>query len=143
MTEVTRYGNPLIECAGAHIRALSRQLATVVTVSGAIDSANLDKVTAFVRQFVLAEKSFVLDLGGVEQLTEQATTLLTAVAAACERRGVQWALIPGAVVSDFLAKAGLSDEVSVAGSVPDALEHFTEATSARRTMLLSLLNKTA
>ena len=39
------YGNPPFDCDGAQIRACSRQLATVVTVTGDLDDANLDRVS--------------------------------------------------------------------------------------------------
>ena len=53
---VLRYGNPVFDCDGAWIRALSRQLANVVTVGGSISSDNLDRVSALVRRFVNDEK---------------------------------------------------------------------------------------
>jgi anti-anti-sigma regulatory factor len=140
---VVGYGNPIFECAGAHIRALARQLANVVTVTGTIDVANLDRVVALVRRFVLTEKSFVLDLSGIESIPAQATSLLNTLADACERAGVEWAVIAGGVAREFLFGAGLDDEVLVVDSVPDALQHFADASTRRRTMLLPLLNRTA
>ena len=129
---VGRYGNPVFECAGAHVRALARQLATVVTVSGTIDAANLERVTALVRRFVLAEKSFVLDLSGIESIPAQATSLLETLADACERVGVESAVIANAAVGEFLRGTGLAAEVFVKDSVPDALQYFADATTRRR-----------
>ncbi|MBI3216888.1 MAG: STAS domain-containing protein [Mycobacterium sp.] len=140
---VVTYGNPLFECAGAHIRALSRQVATVVSVSGTIDRANLDRVTAFVRRFVLAEKSFVLDLSDIDAIAAQSASLLGAVAAACERAGVEWALIAGAPVNALLDRAEQVTDMPVIGSVPEALQYFADSAARRRSMLLPLLTKTA
>ena len=56
------YGNPPFDCDGAQIRACSRQLATVVTVTGDLDDANIDKVSQYTKRFVLREKPVVLDL---------------------------------------------------------------------------------
>ena len=39
------YGNPAFDCDGAQIRALCRQLATVVTVNGDVDDTNLDHIS--------------------------------------------------------------------------------------------------
>jgi anti-anti-sigma factor len=140
---VIRYGNPVIECGSAQIRALSRQLATVVTVSGTIGPANVERITAFARRFILGDKPFVLDLSGIESITAQAATLLTTVAADCERAGVEWAVVDSEAVEVFLDCTGLASEVPVADSVPDALEYFGEVTTRRRTMLLPLLTRTA
>ena len=38
------YANTPFDCDGAQIRACSRQLATVVTVTGVLDDANIDRV---------------------------------------------------------------------------------------------------
>ena len=38
------YGNQAVDCNGAQIRAVCRQLATVVTVTGDIDESNLARV---------------------------------------------------------------------------------------------------
>ncbi len=139
----TRYGNPTIDCDGAQIRAQSRQLANVVTVSGAISVANLERVTAFVRRFILAEKSFVLDFSGITAITAQATSLLAAVASDCDRAGADWALIDSDAVAGFLACTPQSVEVPVADSVPDALQYFADGTARRRSMLLPLLTRSA
>ncbi len=56
------YGNPTFDCDGAGIRAHCRQLATVVTIVGDLDVANVDRATRYTRRFILAEKPFVLDL---------------------------------------------------------------------------------
>jgi anti-anti-sigma regulatory factor len=143
ITRVTRYGNPAIDCDGAQIRAQSRQVANVVTVSGAIGMANLERVTALVRRFVLTEKSFVIDLSGVTAITAQATSMLAAVSADCERAGADWAVIESDAVAGFLACTTQSVDVPVAESVADALQYFAEGTARRRNMLLPLLTRSA
>ncbi len=139
----TCYGNPTIDCDGAQIRAQSRQLANVVTVSGAISTANIERVTAFVRRFILAERSFVLDFSGITAITAQATSMLAAVASDCDRAGVDWALIDSDAVAGFLACTPQSVEVPVADSVPDALQYFADGVARRRSMLLPLLTRSA
>ena len=54
------YANTPFDCDGAQIRACSRQLATVVTVTGELDDANLDRVSQYTKRFVLREKPVVL-----------------------------------------------------------------------------------
>ena len=138
---VLRYGNPVFDCDGAWIRALSRQLATVVTVGGSVSTENLDKLTAYVKRFVIEDKPFVLDLSAVDSIAVQAAQLLDAVGDACEKAGVEWAMVASDRVTDLLGAAAEAVEAAlpVVPSVPDALEHFADVNLRRRTLLLPLL----
>ncbi len=51
-----RYGNPLLDCHGAQLRAQCRQLATVVTVSGRVDAKNIEAVSTAAGWFIITEK---------------------------------------------------------------------------------------
>ena len=102
---VLRYGNPVVDCDGAWMRALSRQLANVVTVGGSVSAENLDKLTAYVKRFIIDEKPFVLDLSAVDSIAAQADQLLDAVGEACEKAGVEWAMVAGDVVTAVLGGA--------------------------------------
>jgi len=133
---VLRYGNPVFDCDGAWIRALSRQLATVVTVGGAISADNIDRLTELVRPFVIDEKPFVLDLSGVTSVAGHAGQLLDAVSDSCEKAGVEWAVVAGDTVCRLL-----SGSRPVVGSVPEALERFAAAIQWRRTMMMPLLGR--
>lgn len=140
-----RYGNPVVECDGAQLRAQCRQLATVVTVSGIVDAQNLERVSAYARRFVLAEKPFVLDLGAVTAFSSPAMALLRAVDEACGVTAVQWCLVTSEPVSNVLrAFAGYADyaDYTTASSVPEALSYFRDAMNERR-RLLPVLHKTA
>ncbi|OHV06658.1 STAS domain-containing protein [Mycobacterium talmoniae] len=137
-----RYGNPVFECDGAEMRAQCRQLATVVTVSGDIHPANLDRVTQYATRFVLPEKPFVLDLSNVRALPAQAISLLRAVDEACHVIGVDWCLVAGQPVDEVLRTHGEQDTYAVTDTVPEALNYFLDGILARR-RLLPLLHKTA
>lgn len=140
MTIAFRYGNPAVECDGAELRAQCRHLAMVVTVSGAIDDDNVDRLTHKVRRLVLAEKPFALDLSDVTYLSARGVSLLYALDDECDVAGVDWALIASPEVHDVLRL--LDDAFPITASVPEALHHFAEGTLARR-RLLPLLHKTA
>lgn len=140
MTIAFRYGNPAVECDGAELRAQCRHLAMVVTVSGAIDDDNFDRLTHKVRRLVLAEKPFALDLSDVTFLSARGVSLLYALDDECDLAGVDWALVASPAVLDVLRL--LDDAFPVTVSVPEALHHFAEGTLARR-RLLPLLHKTA
>jgi hypothetical protein len=48
-----RYGRPTFDRSGAQVRAQCRHLATVVTISGAINAMNIDRVGEYSRRFIL------------------------------------------------------------------------------------------
>ncbi|CAN5164959.1 anti-sigma factor antagonist [soil metagenome] len=133
-----RYGNPLLDCHGAQLRAQCRQLATVVTVTGRVDARNIEAVSTEARRFILTEKPFVLDMSGVNSCGAHVIPFLRMVDEQCRMAGVEWALIPSAAVTRRLR----DDEFVTTPSVPDALEHFADELHTRR-RLLPLLAKTA
>src|ERR1700751_4309537 len=87
------YANTPFDCDGAQIRACSRQLATVVTVTGELDDVNVDRVSQYTKRFVLREKPVVLDLSGVSSATPHIISLLCEIDDACSAAGVEWSLI--------------------------------------------------
>ena len=136
------YGNPVFDCDGAHIRACSRQLATVVTVTGDLDDANLDKVSQYAKRFVLREKPVVLDLSGVSSATPHIISLLSDLDDACCAAGVEWSLIASQPVSRAVRSFDDRVELPTVESVADALHNFADAMMERR-RLLPLLTKSA
>ena len=131
------------ECSGAAVRAQCRHLATVVTVSGAIDTNNVDRVSEYAKHFMLPDKPFVLDLSGVETFAAHAVRLLYSIDAACSAAGVEWAVIPSQAVNVTLLVTHEDATFPTAESVHEALHYFADANSARRRLLLPLLTKTA
>ncbi|KDF02287.1 anti-sigma factor antagonist [Mycolicibacterium aromaticivorans JS19b1 = JCM 16368] len=117
-------------------------MATVVAVSGRIDSVNVDRVTECAKRLVLAEKPFVLDLSGVSSFTPQAIRLLCDIDDVCAAAGVEWAVVGSDAVNRRLRRD--SDVVfPVVGSVAEAEHEFDDAVLNRRRLLLPLLSKTA
>jgi anti-anti-sigma factor len=138
-----RSGNPTFECDGAQVRAQCRHLATVVTVSGAVDTTNVDRVSEYSTHFVLPDKPIVLDLSGVELLGAQGIRFLYRIDDACRDAGVEWALIASPAVSRLLQVTGDELTFPLADSVREALHCFADMISTRRRLLLPMLNKTA
>jgi anti-anti-sigma regulatory factor len=136
------YGNPAYECGGAQVRACSRQLATVVTVTGDLDDANLDKVSQYTKRFVLREKPVVLDLSAVSSATPHIISLLSDIDDACVAAGVEWSLIASQPVNRAVHIFDDRIELPTMASVADALHHFADVTLERR-RLLPLLTKSA
>ncbi len=136
------YGNPAVDCDGAQMRALCRQLATVVTVSGDVTDTNVDRIGAYAKRFVLMEKPFVLDLSGANSFSTECISLLYSLDEDCAHAGVEWSIIASQQVLRTLRLAGERETFPTAGSVPEALHHFADSMGERR-RLLPLLTKTA
>jgi anti-anti-sigma regulatory factor len=136
------YGNPAFDCNGAQIRACSRQLATVVTVTGDLNDTNLDQVSQHAKRFVLREKPVVLDLSAVSSATPHIVSLLCEIDDACNAAGVEWSLIASQPVSRAVRTFDDRVELPTVASVADALHHFSDAILERR-RLLPLLTKSA
>jgi anti-anti-sigma regulatory factor len=143
MASTFRYGNPAFDCDGAQIHAHCRQLATVVSVSGAIDEGNLDRVTEYARRFILGDKPFVLDLSGVHSLSRDCGSILDVVDERCRGTGVEWALVACGEVVEALGLRVDDNAVTIASSLPVALHHFADEIGARRRLLLPIFGKTA
>jgi anti-anti-sigma factor len=137
----TRYGNPVCDCCGARLRAQSRRLATVVTVSGEIRGDNVALLTEHARRILLASTSVVLDLSGVTVMDPQGVALLNAIDQDCSDIGRDWVLVPSSAVLEVLETSEYVYPDAL--SVPDALTHFEDETLRRRSLLLPLLTKSA
>jgi anti-anti-sigma regulatory factor len=136
---MTMMGN-LELCEGALVRAYSRRLATVVSVSGEIGTGNEERLAARVSRHVLDE-AIVLDLGGLTAVSEQGRHLVERVQEVCRAAGVDFAVV---AADDVAATMNLEDAAyPVVRSVPDALRCFADFTGARRQVLLPLLGQTA
>lgn len=131
------------DCNGAAVRAQCRHLATVVTISGAIDASNVDQVIEYAQRFNLPDKPFVLDLSGLDSFATQAVRLLHRVDDVFSAAGLDWALIPSQAVSLTLLVTGEDTSFLTAATVHEALHYFADANVARRRLLLPLLTKSA
>ena len=136
-------GRAAFECDGAQVRAQYRHLATVVTVSGAIDLKNVDEVSRYSRHFIMQDKPFVLDLRGVDYFASPSVTFLQQIDEDCRMAGLEWALVASPMVSRVLRIVNEENAFPVAASVHAALQSFADDISARRRLLLPLLSKTA
>jgi anti-anti-sigma factor len=140
---VRRYGNPTFDCGGAQVRAQCRHLATVVTISGTIDALNVERVGEYSTHFILPDNPIVLDVSGLYRMSPQGIRLLHRVGDACRANGVEWALVASPAVTRLLSISGDAFACPVVDSVREALHVFADAISARRRLLLPLLDKSA
>jgi hypothetical protein len=138
-----RHAHLPFDCDGAAVRAQCRSLGTVVTITGAVDSTNVDLVSEYTKRFVLPDKPFVLDLSNLDSFAAQAIRLIYRIDAVCTAAGLDWSVIPSQAVNTALLVNHEESSFPVFVSVHEALHYFADATSARRRMLLPLLTKTA
>lgn len=138
-----RFANVPFDCHGARVRAQCRHLASVVTISGAIDAMNVDRIAECCERFILPDKPLVLDLSGVGCLAAQGIRFLYRVDDECAAAGQEWVLIASQPVTRVLRIADDQARFPIVGSVHEALHYFADAASARRRLLLPLLIKTA
>jgi anti-anti-sigma regulatory factor len=138
-----RHAHLPFDCSGAAVRAQCRHLATVVTITGAVDATNVDQVSEYSRRFILPDKPFVLDLSGLDCFAVQSVRLLYRIDDACSAAGLEWAVIPSEAVTLALLITHEDASFPTVGSVHEALHYFADANSARRRLLLPLLIKTA
>lgn len=139
----TRAGNAALDCNGAQVRAQCRHLATVVAISGRIDTTNIGCITEHATRFVLAAKPIVLDLSSVDSIAAQCTSLFYAVDDTCGTAAVEWSLVASPAVTHLLRFSDDLDGIPVVGSVAEALHHFADEIRSRRRRLMPLLAKTA
>ena len=140
-----RRGNGTFDCGGAQVRAHYRHLATVVTVRGEIDAVNVDRVSEYVRRFILGQNPLVLDMSGVSHISPAGVGLMNAVDEGCYAAGVGWTLVASPAVIELLGERGDDDEGAfpIARSVHEALRSVADAIVSRRQLVLPLIKKTA
>lgn len=142
---VTRQGNYIFDCGGAEIRAHCRHLATVVTIRGEIDAVNVDRVSEYLRRFVVTSNPVVLDISAVGDFAAAGISLLSMFDDECRAAGVEWTLVASPAVIDLLGEGCEQDEAMfpIARSAHEALRNLANAIVNRRQLVLPLIKKTA
>jgi anti-anti-sigma regulatory factor len=134
-----RYGNPTVDCDGAQVRKLCRQLASVLVVTGVVDDVNIGAITKHAKACIIPEKPFVLDLSGVTAFCGHGIALFDAVDEACSAEGEEWSVVASQSVSRALRLCGLEGVVPTSSSVAVALHHFSDVAGERRQLLPKLI----
>ena len=142
-TPVARFDNAAFACGAAQVRAHYRHLATVVTITGRIDTANVDPATEYTRRFVLAKDALILDLSDVNISAAEAISFVNTVAEDCRAAGVECTLVASDAVVDLLDDFDDETLLPIASSVHEALHSFADVIATRRQLLLPLIKKTA
>jgi anti-anti-sigma factor len=128
---------PTIERDRVDVRAQSRHLATVLTISGDVDASNTDRVSTYATALVPVGSALLLDMSGVAFFAAQSISVLIAVDDACHSAELPWALVTSHAVDRVLRISQDDDILPVASSVPDAIQYFVHLTRMRRDVPLS------
>lgn len=143
----TRPGNAAVDYGGAQIRAYLHHLATVVTIRGEIDAANVEQISEHVRRFSLGTNPMVLDLSELSHFSGAGISLLCILDEDCRATGVQWALVASpAVVEQLGGRCDQGEHESMfpmARSVHKALHDLADAIDRRRQLVLPLISRSA
>jgi hypothetical protein len=131
-----------VEFSGAQVRARCHHAATVVTLTGSVNSANIEQIASYCGRLTLAGKPMVLDMAGAVGSCALGVRLVNILDAQCSNAGVELVVVAGDALLDQLDSA-CSGSVSVESSVPAALTYFADGLRTRRQMLLPLFAKTA
>jgi anti-anti-sigma factor len=134
---------PAIERGGVDLRAQSRHLATVLTISGDVDASNAARVSAYATALVPVGNALILDLRGVAFFAAQSMSVLIAVDDACHSARLPWALVASRAVGQVLGISQDDDIFPMASSVPDAMQYFVHLTRVRRRVPLSAKRQSA
>jgi anti-anti-sigma factor len=134
--------NGTFDYGGAQIRAHSRHLATVVTIRGEIDTVNVDRVSQYIRRFILDEAHVVLDMSDVSHFAPAGISLLHMLDEDCRVAGVEWTLVASPAVIELLGD-GDDAMFPIKRSVHAALRNLADAIVNRRQLVLPLIRKTA
>jgi anti-anti-sigma factor len=136
--------NGTFDCSGAQIRAHCRHLATVVTIRGEIDAVNVDRVSEYIRRFILGANSVVLDMSDVSHFAPAAIALLHMFDESCRTAEVEWTLVASSAVIELLGDGGEAETMfPITRSVHEALHNLADAIVSRRLLVLPLIRKTA
>ncbi len=123
----------VVECDGAHVRAQSRSIAIVVTVSGSLRETNLEPVSRHVCRFAALDGPLIIDARHVDIGSKAAfQRLLASFSAQCRNRNVDWALV---ACEHGRALSAQDDGIAVAATVPEALQYIARTTRDRRNLL--------
>ena len=144
-TRSDRRENDTFDFGGARIRAHCRHLATVVTIRGEVDAVNVDRVSKYIRRFILGTDPVVLDMSGITHFSPAGISLLCMFDEACRAAGVEWTLVASPAVIEFVGDGRDQDQglFPVTRSVHEALRNLADAIVNRRQLVLPLVRKTA
>jgi anti-anti-sigma factor len=142
-TRSDRRENDTFDCGGAQIRAHCRHLATVVTIRGEVDAVNVDRVSKYIRRFILGTDPVVLDMSAMTNFSPAGISLLCMFDEACCAAGVEWTLVVSPAVIEVLGDGQGQGLFPITRSVHEALRNLADAIVNRRQMVLPLVKKTA
>ena len=118
----------------------------MVTIRGEIDAVNVDRVSEYIRRFILGTDPVVLDMSDVSHFAPAGISLLHMLDEDCRAAGVEWTLVASPAVIELLGDGRDEDGAAmfpIARSLHAALRNLADAIVSRRQLVLPLIRKTA
>lgn len=113
-----------------------RSVATVLTISGRLDTRNVDLVAAQAARYTRLDDPLVVDVRGLDVDDEASFERLSSLLdAECHLHGIGWVLVTDAGRRDVTS--AVDDVALEADSVPEALQHLIGMLHGRRHMRLT------
>lgn len=123
--------------SGMSLRAHFQPYATTVQVCGAVDASNGQRLSEYVDGLANPSRGLILDLRGVNFLSDGGLSALVRIVEKSQRTGVRCALVTSQAVDRLLAGAEGRFRLSTAASVQDALRQQVTAPGEYRAMPLA------
>ena len=98
--------------------------ATVVGVTGELDSCNIHHLNDYVHACIAGRRALVLDLSQLGFLAAQGITSLFDIADECALAGVEWVLVPGHAARRLLRICDPDGRLPLASSIDEALQRI-------------------
>lgn len=123
-----------VDCAGARLHVYARGVATVLRVAGEIDAANADHIAQEIRRFAQLKAPLILDLSHLDFLAVDGLRALLVLNHEHLAARLYCSVVPGPAMRSLL-RIVTNHGLTVAGSVPEALQLVDDVIQARRQFL--------
>lgn len=138
--------SPLAPCryiadfAGAQLFVYARSLGTVLRIDGEIDASNIDDLARAIGRFADLKAPLILDLSHLEFISVEGFRAFLVLNHQHRKARVHCSVVTGAAMRPLMRIVN-DHGLSVAGSVPEALQLIEDVVRARRQMLSDLVRR--
>ncbi|MGO8770924.1 MAG: STAS domain-containing protein [Mycobacterium sp.] len=130
----------MADFAGAQIFAYACNFGTVLRIDGEIDAANAQDVAQAIGRFARLKTPLILDLSHLDFLSVEGFRALLGLNHQHKKARVHCSVVSGAAMRPLMRIVN-DHGLTVAGSVPEALQLIEDIVRARRQLLSDLLRQ--
>ncbi|MCV7197300.1 STAS domain-containing protein [Mycobacterium angelicum] len=125
------------DCAPARVHVYARSIATVVRVDGEIDASNAEHIAREIRRFARLKTPLILDFSHLKFIAIDGFRALLTVNDEHQRARMYCSVVPGPAMRQLL-RIVTDHGLTVADSVPEALQLIDDVIQARRRFVFEL-----